>query len=98
MYLSFLGLRCGYPCGNGAVAETYHYLVPYIKHFCARNGDAVLHGYGVAAFEHPVRVKRFKLSGKLSDTVFFFDYDPASGKLTADGHVLTHKRPLAIYW
>ena len=42
--------------------------------------------------------KKFAAANEFSDTVFFFDYDPASGKLTADGHVLTHKRPLAIYW
>ncbi len=43
-------------------------------------------------------LKKFASANEFSDTVFFFDYDAATGKLTPDGHVLTHKRPLAIAW
>ena len=43
-------------------------------------------------------MKKFASANEFSDTVTFFDYDPENGKLTPDGHVLTHKRPLAIYW
>jgi len=41
---------------------------------------------------------KFATANEFSDTVFFFDYNPATGKLTPDGHVLSHKRPLAICW
>ena len=43
-------------------------------------------------------MRKFASANEFSDTVFFFDYDPETGKLTPDGQVLTHKRPLAIYW
>ena len=43
-------------------------------------------------------LRKFASANEFSDTVFFFDYNAATGKLTPDGHVLTHKRPLAIYW
>ena len=43
-------------------------------------------------------MKKFAAANEFSDTVFFFDYDAETGKLTPDGHVLTFKRPLAIYW
>lgn len=43
-------------------------------------------------------MKKFASANEFSDTVFLFDYDAKTGKLTPDGHVLSHKRPLAIYW
>lgn len=42
--------------------------------------------------------KKFAAANEFSDTVYFYDYDAAAGKLTPDGHVLHHKRPLAICW
>jgi 6-phosphogluconolactonase len=43
-------------------------------------------------------METFASANEFSDSVFFFDYDAAKGKLTPNGNVLTHKRPLAIYW
>lgn len=42
--------------------------------------------------------RHFACANEFSDLVAFFDFDPASGKITPNGHSVTLPRPLAIYW
>lgn len=42
---------------------------------------------------------KFAATNEFSDTIFLFDYDAKSGKLTPDGNVIsTLPRPLCIHW
>lgn len=42
--------------------------------------------------------RHFAAANEFSDNTVFFNYDPASGKLSASGIELELPRPLAIYW
>jgi 6-phosphogluconolactonase len=43
--------------------------------------------------------RKFAATNEFSNSIFFYDYDAASGKLTPDGNVIgTLPRPLCIHW